>query len=139
MTKLYDLLRFRHLDLLSIEYIEAYAAYLIQVSYIHTEHTSTIRLQCYVPRGRLTTQETLYITQSDINNSLYSFLVIKQIIILLRYTITNSSRCSPRILLIRFQNITDAFINPNYITNSLYSPSFNLKAIFYLLPFLILI
>ena len=60
--------------------------------------------------------------------SLYSSLVIKQIIILLRYTITNLSKCSPRILLIRFQNIASAFINLNCITNSLYSPSFNLKA-----------
>ena len=34
--------------------------------------------------------------------SLYSSLLIKQIIILLKYTIINSSRCSPNILLILF-------------------------------------
>jgi len=53
---------------------------------------------------------------------------------LLRYTIINLLRCSPNILLIRFWNITSIFISLNYITNSLYSPSFNLKAAFYLLP-----
>jgi len=58
---------------------------------------------------------------------------------LLRYAIINSSRCSSNILLIRFWNITSAFISPNYITNGLYSPSFDLKAAFYLLPSLILI
>ena len=71
--------------------------------------------------------------------SLCSSLLSKQIIILLRYTITNLSRCSSNILLICFQNVTSIFISPNYITNSLYSSSFNLKAAFYLLPFLILI
>ena len=48
--------------------------------------------------------------------SLYSSLLIKQIIILLRYTITNLSRYSPNTLLIRFQNITSAFISLNCIT-----------------------
>ena len=71
--------------------------------------------------------------------SLYSSSLIKQIIILLRYTITNLLRCSPNTQLIRFQNVTSAFISLNCITNSLYSPSFNLKAAFYLLPSLILI
>ena len=58
---------------------------------------------------------------------------------LLKYTIINLSRCSPNTLLIRFQNVASIFISPNCITNSLYSPSFNLKAAFYLLPSLILI
>jgi len=57
----------------------------------------------------------------------------------LRYAIINSSRYSSNILLIRFWNVTGAFISPNYITNGLYSPSFDLKAAFYLLPSLILI
>ena len=70
---------------------------------------------------------------------LCSFLLSKQIIILLRYTIINLLRYSPNILLIRFQNVTSAFISLNCITNSLYSPSFNLKAAFYSSPFLILI
>jgi hypothetical protein len=43
MTWLCDLFHFRRLDL-SIEYIEAYVAYLIQLSHIHIKHTSTIRL-----------------------------------------------------------------------------------------------
>ena len=71
--------------------------------------------------------------------SLCSFLLSKQIIILLRYTITNSLRYFPNTLLIRFQNVTSAFISPNCITNGLYSPSFDLKAAFHLLPSLILI
>ena len=66
-------------------------------------------------------------------------LVIKQVIIIIRYAIINLLRCSPYILLILFQNITSIFISPNYTTNGLYSPSFNLKAAFYLLPSLILI
>ena len=57
----------------------------------------------------------------------------------LRYTITNSSRCSSNTLLICFQNIASTFISPNCITNGLYSPFFNLKAAFYLSPSLILI
>ena len=69
----------------------------------------------------------------------YSSSVIKQIIISLRYAIIYLSKYSPRILLIYFQNIAGVFINLNYITNGLYSPSFNLKATFYLLPSLILI
>ena len=68
-----------------------------------------------------------------------SSLLIKQIIILLRYTIINLSRCSPNILLIHFWNVASVFISLNCITNSLYSPFFNLKAAFYLLPSLILI
>jgi len=71
--------------------------------------------------------------------SLYSSSLIKWIIMLLRYTIINSLRYSSNILLIYFWNITSAFISPNCITSSLYSPSFNLKAAFYLLPSLILI
>ena len=71
--------------------------------------------------------------------SLCSSLFSKQIIILSRYAIINLSRCSPNTLLIRFWNVAGAFISPNCITNSLYSPSFNLKAAFYLLPSLILI
>jgi len=58
---------------------------------------------------------------------------------LLRYAITNLSRCSPNILLIRFWNVAGAFISLNCITNGLYSPSFDLKAAFYLSPSLILI
>ena len=69
----------------------------------------------------------------------YSFLLIKQMIILSRYTIINLSRCSPNILIIRFWNITSIFISLNCITNGLYSPSFDLKAAFYLSPSLILI
>ena len=71
--------------------------------------------------------------------SLCFFSLSKQIIIILRYTITNLLRCSPNMLLICFQNVTSAFISLNCITNSLYSPFFNLKATFYLLPSLILI
>ena len=71
--------------------------------------------------------------------SLYSSLLTKQIIMLLRYTIINLLRYSPNTLLIRFWNIASAFISPNCITNGLYSPSFNLKAAFYLSPSLILI
>jgi len=58
---------------------------------------------------------------------------------LLRYTIINLSRYSFNTLLIYFWNVTSAFISPNYITNGLYSPFFDLKAAFYLLPSLILI
>jgi len=57
----------------------------------------------------------------------------------LRYTITNLLRCSPNTLLIRFWNVASVFISLNCITNGLYSPFFNLKAAFYLSPFLILI
>jgi len=57
----------------------------------------------------------------------------------LRYTIINLSKCSPNTLLIRFWNVTSAFISLNYITNGLYSPFFDLKAAFYLSPSLILI
>ena len=71
--------------------------------------------------------------------SLYSSLFSKQIIILLRYAIINLSRCSSNTLLICFQNVAGIFVSLNYITNSLYSPSFDLKAAFYLLPSLILI
>jgi len=58
---------------------------------------------------------------------------------LLRYTIINLFKYSSNTLLIRFLNITNIFISLNNITNSLYSPSFNLITAFYLLPFLILI
>ena len=44
MTWSYNLFHFRRLDPLSIEYIEAYIAYLIEDSYIHIKHTSTIYL-----------------------------------------------------------------------------------------------
>jgi len=56
----------------------------------------------------------------------------------LKYAIINLSRYSPNTLLIHFWNVTSAFISPNCITNGLYSPSFDLKAAFYLLPSLIL-
>jgi len=58
---------------------------------------------------------------------------------LLRYTIINLSKCSSNTLLIRFWNVASIFISPNYITNGLYSSSFDLKAAFYSSPFLILI
>jgi len=70
---------------------------------------------------------------------LCSSLLSKYITMLLRYAIINLSRCSPNTLLIYFWNVTSAFISPNCITNSLYSPSFDLKAAFYLSPSLILI
>ena len=70
---------------------------------------------------------------------LYSFLLLKQIIILLKYTITKSFRYSPNTQLNLLQNITGAFINLNYNTIGLNKPFLVLNAPFYLFPSLILI
>ena len=96
---------------------------------------NSIKLVFLIKNSHFLIATSIYSSCSLFKNYLmYSSLLSKQIIMLLRYTIINLLRCSPNILLIRFWNITSIFISLNYITNSLYSPSFNLKAAFYLLP-----